>query len=196
MHSHNDESKKANALRALAENFGGRQQMSADLVDIWLELLSPYSAEHVSAAVRVVIAEYEYKTIPPFAVLKRALDDLTGDSEKAMGLQAAAEWQALMEAVPRVGSYRTPDLHPTTAFVVRAMGGWGQVCAWEMSALDFKRRDFLQRWKDAHGKTDLMALGADGAKLALAQAKKVGATQIGFASGQAIAAISAGEVAQ
>lgn len=193
MHS-NDESKKASALRALAENFGGRQQMSADLVDIWLELLVPYSAAHVAEAVKNVIRQYEYKTIPPFAVLESALDELAGVGEKALELQAVAEWGVLNEQMNKIGYYGTPDLHTTTAYVLRMLGGWDVACQWTMRELDFKRRDFIKLWVDSHGRVDVMQLGAGAVQAALAQGHERGSGPV--AIGHAMAALSAGRVTQ
>lgn len=53
-------------------------------------------------------------------------------------------------------------IHPTTAFVLRVMGGWATACLWTESALDFKRRDFINHWTECHGNVDAMALGAVG----------------------------------
>lgn len=162
------ESKKAIAITVLAENFG--KELSPALASLWLDLLAPYESAHVQAAVRAVIEGYEFKTLPPFAVLKRELDNLAGTSEQAVTLQAAAEWTRLQEAVSRCGSYALPaDMHPTTAHVVRVMGGWAAVCAWETRSLDFKRRDFIDLWTQADGKTDVLALGAKATRAAITQ---------------------------
>ena len=153
------EPRKAVALTALAENFG--KDLSEPLMDLWLNLLAEYSASQVQEAVRRVIETYEFKTLPPFGVLKRHLEDVTGVSEKALELMAAAEWSVLWDSVSRVGRYQQPTLHETTWFVVRAMGGWGSVCSWPESELAFKHREFLRLWKEAHGREEMLALGAD-----------------------------------
>ena len=79
-----EEAKKITAIRGLVENFG--KEMSDDLQNLWLDLLAPYSAALVGKAVMRVISSYEYKTLPPFAVLKAALDELAG-----VGLQILAD---------------------------------------------------------------------------------------------------------
>jgi len=161
------EGQKALAITVLAENFG--KELSPALASLWLDLLAPYDAAHVQAAVRAVIEGYEYKTLPPFAVLKHELDNLSGTSEQAMALQAEAEWVLLRENIARLGIYKQPHMHPTTAHVVRVMGGWEAVCHWETRSLDFKHKDFCELWTQAHGKTDALALGAEEVQRAIAQ---------------------------
>lgn len=162
-----EESAKGAALKALGENFG--KTFSPELAATWLELLAPYPAAMVSLAVKVVILGYEYKTLPPFAVLKKALDELTGVSEKTLELQAIAEWTMLTEAMPTYGAANKPDLHPTTDFVLRILGGWLNACChWHPKDMDFKRKDFIRLWVESHGRTDHMRLGAAGVMRALA----------------------------
>ena len=183
------ESKKAIAITVMAENFG--KELSPALASLWLDLLAPYDAAHVQAAVRAVIEGYEYKTLPPFAVLKRELDNLAGASEQAVALQAEAEWVLLQENVSRLGIYKQPDMHPTTAHVVRVMGGWEAVCHWETRSLDFKHKDFCEFWKQAHGKTKFLAMGAGATRAAIARETRpvrVGATLEGMKALNAVKA--------
>lgn len=162
------ESKKAIAIAVMAENFG--KELSPALASLWLDLLAPYDAVHVQAAVRAVIEGYEYKSLPPFAVLKRELDNLAGTSEQAVALQAEAEWALLQNAISRNGAYSPPDnLHPTTAHVLRVMGGWAAACQWETRYLDFKRRDFCELWAQVDGKTDVLDMGAEATRAAITQ---------------------------
>jgi len=163
-----DESQKITAIATLAENFG--RELSPGLCSVWLDLLAPYPVGLVKKAVRAVIERYEYKTMPPFAVLKKELDALTGTGEQALALQAEAEWSWLLERLRTDGTSRPPtEMHPTTAHVLRAMGGWASACKWETRNLDFKHRDFCEFWKQAHGKTEFLALGAEATRDALMQ---------------------------
>lgn len=160
---------KITALMALAANYG--KEFPESLLGIWLDLLKPYPVELVNAGVRAVIESYAYKTLPPFALLRQAMDKVAGvlPQEKNVEAQAAAEWTALLEAIEQRGSYGgpPPDMHPTTAYVLRSFGGWDNACRWSTAWLDAKRRDFIGLWVQAHGKTDAMALGADAVKAAL-----------------------------
>ena len=161
-----EETQKSMAINALAENFG--KEFSSELLGLWLDLLAPYPVGQVQQAVKNVIERYEFKPLPPFAVLKSALDDLTGTSEKALELQAIAEWGVLNEAIGKFGYYSKPKLHQTTEHVLRLLGGWADACQWSMKELDFKRRDFIRLWMDSHGRVEQMQLGAGGVLQALA----------------------------
>lgn len=187
-----DETKKIMALSALAENYG--KEFSEALLDMWLNLLSGHSAEQVFAAVKVVIERYEYKTLPPFAVLKSALDDISGVGEKALELQALAEWGVLGEAIAKNGYYNKPGLHPTTEHVLRLLGGWSAACQWTYTEADFKRRDFLRLWADAHGRVEVLQLGAGAVQQALAQGQSRNSGPV--AIGSALRVLSAGGVRQ
>lgn len=165
-----DLERKTAAIGGIAENFG--KEFSADLLKIWLRLLRPYPPELVEAAAVRVIETYAYKTMPPYAVLREAIEDVTGAGAQATGLKAAAEWTRLQEDVARCGSYAPPeDMHLTTAHVVRVMGGWRAVCMWETRYLDLKRREFVDLWTQADGKADVLAMGAAGVQRAIAQTR-------------------------
>lgn len=165
-----DLERKTKAIGGIAENFG--KEFSADLLKIWLRLLRPYPPELVEAAAVRVIETYAYKTMPPYAVLREAIEEVAGAGPQAIGLKAAAEWTRLQEDVSRYGSYAPPeDMHPTTAHVVGMMGGWRAVCMWETRYLDLKRREFVDLWTQADGKADVLALGAAGVQRAIAQTR-------------------------
>ncbi|MGE9984868.1 hypothetical protein [Desulfovibrio sp. SGI.169] len=155
----NSQERKALAISGIAENFG--KELSPVLLRMWLRLLEGYTAEQVEVGAVRVIGTYAYKTMPPFAVLREAIEDATGGGPKGLELQASAEWGWLMEQVEKGVLYRSPEeVHPTTAHVVRIMGGWAAVGAWERRNLDFKRRDFFELWTQAHGKVEVLEHGA------------------------------------
>lgn len=149
---------KSMALMAMAENFG--KEMSETQIKLWLTLLVKYSTEQVQAGVLRVIEVYPYKHIPPFAVLRQAIDATDGADETALDMQAKAEWVQLLDAVGIYGRYGSPVLHPTTACVMYMMGGWDSICSWPVSSYDFKRKDFIDLWKNTHGKETAFGLGA------------------------------------
>lgn len=149
---------KSMALMAMAENFG--KEMSETQIKLWLTLLAKYSPDQVQAGVLRVIETYSYKHIPPFAVLRQAIDAAGGRDESGLDMQAKAEWVQLLAAVEMCGRYGVPALHPTTECVMNMMGGWDAVCDWAIASYDFKRRDFIDLWKNAHGKETAFGLGA------------------------------------
>lgn len=155
-----DLERKQNALLALAENFG--KAFSEELLTMWLKLLAHHDAQTVEQAIMLVICEYEYKTLPPFAVLKKALDRTRGKREVSPEALALAEWGKVLDDIAKLGAYAgpPPDMHPVTAYALRCMGGWGAACQWETDTLGWKEKDFCAAWKLAYGREEIMALGA------------------------------------
>ena len=160
--------RKTLAINGIAENFG--KEFSSELLKLWLRLLAPYTPEQVEAGAVHVIGTYAYKTMPPYAVLREAIEETAGVGPRATELQAAAEWAKLQSDIFRRGSYAKPEgMHPTTAHVLCVMGGWKAACLWETRVLDFKRKEFMELWVQANGKADVLALGADAVRIAIAQ---------------------------
>lgn len=178
--------RKTMAVAAIAENFG--KEITPELLKIWLSLLSRYTPEQVEAGAVRVIEAYEYKTMPPYAVLREAIEDSAGIGQKAAKLKAAAEWAWLQDAIARHDIRE--EIHPTTAHVVRIMGGWQAVGMWETRYIDLKRREFVDLWMQADGKVDVLAMGAAGVQRAIEQTHG-GFTRIGEALPTAVKALTA-----
>ena len=161
--------RKIAALMALAENF--RTEMSQSLMATWMRLLKPFTAEQVEAGADRLIRTKSGK-LPAYADLEKAIREACGipepvDTEKSLRAQAEAEWEQVNDQVRRVGSYGNPRFHPTTERVIRSMGGWSAVCAWETASKEWKHRDFVRLWQDFHEVGDAMELGAFGVQQAL-----------------------------
>jgi len=169
---------KMKALFVMAANFG--KEMPESLLELWLSLLAPYSAEQVQAGVRQVIADYEFRAIPPFAVLRKAIDKACGlvPSEQVQNIQALAEWGKVLSAIRQYGRYRDPEFCTTTSYVVGLMGGWQVVCSWTEEELHWRSREFQNHWKMAHGREEAMLHGAN-AISAIAAAESQGPVAIG-----------------
>ncbi len=151
--------KKMLSVTALAENFG--KVLSPELLRMWLKLLEPYPAAQVKRAAMRVILEYEYKTLPPFATLKKALEasapSLTCASPE---IQAAAEWGKLLDDVSARGSWHgaPENMNPVTAYILRGLGGWDAACQWKTEKLEFIEKQFISRWKEAAENADLLQI--------------------------------------
>lgn len=152
--------RKIEALTVMAANFS--REFPEPLLKIWMKLLAPYPPAAVEAGVLELVRSYAYKTIPPFAVFQRVLDNAAGRiaAETSLEMAAGAEWARLLAAIERYGRYNPPRLHPTTAHVLRGMGGWDAACGWNTDKLEWRRKEFLEAWKLAHGREDLLELGA------------------------------------
>ena len=153
---------KLAALMALSANFG--KEFSTALLKMWLEALEEYPAGLVNAGVRSVVVHYKYKTLPPFAVLREAMERVAGiiPQEESLDIAAAAEWNKLVDDIGRRGRYNCPQFCPTTAYVLRGMGGWDVACSWETDKLEWRRREFIEAWKQGHGREEAMSLGEGG----------------------------------
>ena len=176
--------RKVRLIRLLAANYGA--ELDEDITTLWLVLLAPYSAEQCRNAVLAVVRTCGFEAVrfgslPPFALVQRELDACTGAvrGEKGAQLMAEAEWGKLLEAVRSSGAWREPELHPTTAFVVRQLGGWSNVCRWKEEELGWKRREFTAAWREASGREDVLALGARGVARLAVGAKASGPQAIG-----------------
>ena len=121
-----------------------------------------------AAAVRVRYEVYADGEI----VITESLEETEGLAEMPMlprfGLEfrmgAQAEWGRLLKEIGRVGSWGTPNLHPTTSCVVRFLGGWTQVCLWQEKDLQWHQRRFIDAWIQTHGREEVLELGAEAVK--------------------------------
>ena len=153
-----DLKRKTTAIMALAENY--QHELSDPLLKLWLKNLNPWPVEFVETAVAMVIRTYKGWKFPSYSALQSALDELCGKSQAQLRDQAIAEWGLLMRNISHRGTRNEPEHHPTTAYVIRVLGGWASICQWKISELDFKQRNFLDLWIQSNGKTDVLAQGA------------------------------------
>lgn len=83
-------------------------------------------------------------------------------------LQILTEWAKLLSDIEEYGSYRYPSyMDPTTAHVLRLMGGWEAAYRWKIKNLEERRKEFIELWIESHGKADVLALGATAGRGAL-----------------------------
>ena len=167
--------RKAAALFGLAKMY--RESLDSDMVKVWIDLLSGYTASQVENGVRHCLLNKQKREMPSPAELIGFICKASGlpshvDEAKSLKAQAEAEWEQVNDQVIRVGSYGNPRFHPTTERVIRSMGGWGAVCAWESASKEWKHRDFVRLWQDFHEVGDAMELGAFGVQQALAERMK------------------------
>lgn len=165
-----EDQRKAAALFGLAKMC--RESLDSDMVKVWIDLLSGYTASQVENGVRHCLLNKQKREMPSPAELIGFICKANGlpshvDEAKSLKAQAEAEWDQVNEQVRRVGSYGNPKFHPTTERVIRSMGGWGAVCAWETASKEWKHKDFVRLWQEFHEVGDAMELGAFGVQQAL-----------------------------
>ena len=146
------------AILQMVANFNS--EMPDYLLEKWLQLLAPYPVQAVLAAIDDILLTYKFKTMPPLAEVVERIDGGQKGREQTLAMKAEAEWDLLLDNIGRFGWMREPDMHPTTAHVLRAMGGWQAACSWEKSKLEWKHKDFVERWQQADGNLELMQGGA------------------------------------
>ena len=162
--------RKAAALFGRAKMY--RESLDSDMVKVWIDLLSGYTASQVENGVRHCLLSKQKREMPSPAELIGFICKASGlpshvDEAKSLKAQAEAEWEQVNDQVIRVGSYGNPRFHPTTERVIRSMGGWSAVCALETASKEWKHRDFVRLWQDFHEVGDAMELGAFGVQQAL-----------------------------
>lgn len=166
---HDDTQQRVQLLNLMATNYNA--PLSKEASALWLMLLADYPLPVVRRAMTSMMRKYgpddvPFKTLPPFALMQKELDSVTGSlkQEESLPLMAEAEWGRLLDMCSSVGSYGSPKLHPTTAYVVRQMGGWVNVCRWKEEELQWRHKDFVSRWQQCHGREEVMELGAEEVK--------------------------------
>ena len=96
------------ALTLMAENY--ETTISPELLKLWLKMLEGYDPAIVEEAVLNVMRKHghesvQFRSMPPFALIQRELDLLTGSTVAGdtVALQAQAEWGRLLKEIGRVG---------------------------------------------------------------------------------------------
>lgn len=133
------------ALYTLATNIG--KEFTDEQLMLWISTINKrgYTAEQVEHACMIIIENYEYHCIPPYAVFKNAIDACTPRVDDRA--DAEAMWLDLLDKISSYGSYREPKLDPAVEMVVRSFGGWSAVCRWLMNEYPFRHDDFVERFQ-------------------------------------------------
>lgn len=142
------EKKKIVALSAMTKNYNAK--LDDDLLDFWLELLDGYSAEHVGQAVKSVIKAYEYKTLPPFAVIQAELDKLTGQDKEAKKNAPFEAWEAVQrELDSSPNREKCPNFEPRILYALKLIGGWYRLCNATFDDLVWRKKEFCTAYGNA-----------------------------------------------
>lgn len=126
------------AVLAMCELF--RPQLSEEGVDLYARSLSDIPAAQVVAACARLAATAKFRPVPS------EVRETCGAGLSQASDRAAFAFQALKDAIPRVGVYRSPDFddHLINA-TVRNLGGWQRACDMPQSEFDvWYRKEFIQ----------------------------------------------------
>lgn len=159
-------SSKTEIILMIAENFG--VQATERIIYLWLSLLEDYPEAVCQKAALSLIRnagnnQVAFNSMPPFALMQKELDALTGqfsDPKEQCLANASNAWNKLMKAVEVFGSYRVPKgFDRTLLYCIRSLGGWSVICNWKESDLNWRKKEFLELYQLADGKVDLLEAG-------------------------------------
>jgi len=136
--------RKLTAIMILSENFGAK--MSAELQKFWMLCLKEHSASIVEHACKRVIETYTFKTMPPFAVLQKEINSITGNTEEDKKLEAESAWETVLALVSKHGRYNQPVITGPSADALRTVGGWNALCSCLEDNLKWMKRDFVESY--------------------------------------------------
>lgn len=130
----------AAVLRATLDVYG--KEASPDVLRIWWAALQDRSIDEVRAGFSRYIRSTESGTFPPKpADIIRMIDGSSADR----GMQA---WAKVLEAIQRVGGYRSLAFDdPIIHVVIEAMGGWPGLCATPKDEMQFRAAEFAKRYR-------------------------------------------------
>ncbi len=139
-----EQTRKTYAIRGMLDALG--RNISVAGLSLWSIVLRDIPAALVEQGVVHYLAssESEYATPSKF---RQFLLRMQGRGIPDTKAAAALAWEKLIKAITDYGSYNCPELPEATARVVESMGGWGAVCQWTNSQLEFKRREFVEAWR-------------------------------------------------
>jgi hypothetical protein len=131
------------------------KKMPSESMDVWYDLLQDLPAELVLMAVKKVLVTYEYATIPPVGVIRKAAAELATSSLPS-GLEA---WNEAINAIRYFGQYRMAEglesLSPPVRETVELLG-WRDMCL--VDKTEVIRSQFLKAW-DAVAKREMDRAG-------------------------------------
>ena len=141
-----DEIKFKEYLTALCELHD--KTISKLLTDLYWKILEPFTDEECEAAFKELI--YSSRFFPKPAEFREIL---CGKKEH----QATAAWIEVLNAVARIGNYKSVKFSdPVIHSVIKVMGGWPQLCTMESKDEKWKQKEFerlyevISSWKGNH----------------------------------------------
>lgn len=129
-----DRGKFIEILGTASEVYGA--QLSQILLDVYWNILKPYSDEDVAVAFTTAMKTLKWMPKPA-----EILSILEGPSES----KSYEAWNCLIAAMGRVGAYRSVEFEDKTIHaVVEAWGGWLEVCRMTTEELRYKGKEFKE----------------------------------------------------
>jgi hypothetical protein len=117
------------------------KEFTEEQATVWYDFFKDESYDNFRNAVKRIIPKKQF--MPSIAELKQ---EITLFKNPTLQLKADEEWENVRIAIKKYGYYRGNEamqsLNPTTARVVRMMGGWENLCMSKDG--DWLRKNFIE----------------------------------------------------
>ena len=134
-----DKSRFADIMSGLADMY--KQTLSEFMLDMYYDILKGYEYEQVERAIKKVMANYKYNTMPKPADILEYLEGTRDD-------KALIAWMRAKEAVQKGGYYASVVFKdPIIAHCINELGGWQEFCCAQISELPFIEKRFLDMYR-------------------------------------------------
>ena len=134
-----DKTRFANIMAGLAEMY--KQTLSEFMLDMYYDVLKDYDYEQVERAIKKVMSNYKYSTLPKPADILEYLEGTPDD-------KALTAWLQAKEAVQKGGYYASVVFKDDViAYVIQELGGWQPFCCAKIEDLPFIEKRFKDLYR-------------------------------------------------
>lgn len=127
-------------------------------LSVWYDFFKNENYEDFKVAIKRISAKNQY--LPSVAELKQ---EITYIKTPLLQLKADEEWDKVKQAIRKYGFYRADEamasFSPLTAQVVRALGGFEQIC--QSTDGDWVRRNFIEIFETKMNNTEEIEILAE-----------------------------------
>ena len=122
-----------------------RQEMNQTQVSVWYNFFRDVPLDKFNLAIVRIIEKERY--FPTVATIRQELAMIDNPH---LQLDAAEEWEKVLTAMRRYGSWRADvavaELNPVTAAVVKRIGGFTSLC--QSEDIEWRRKSFMSIFKE------------------------------------------------
>ena len=121
------------------------KEITKPLLRIYFGALQNYSIEDIEKGLSAHTLDPKHGTFfpKPADIIRSSTKDVLTADEKAQ-----LAWSQVSGEISRIGSYGTLSLSDKQAMAaVKALGTWKDLCATDVTKMDFKKREFLAVYK-------------------------------------------------
>lgn len=122
-----------------------RQEMTDTQVSVWYNFFRDLSLEKFNLAIVRIIEKEKY-----FPTISTIRQELAMIDNPHLQLDAAEEWEKVIKAISKYGSYRADiaisEMNPVTAAVVKRIGGFTSLC--QSEDIEWRRKSFMSIFKE------------------------------------------------